>query len=68
MTAVYPALQTYTLTLLFGLQLPVYMPSDAEKRDPRLYADNVRQFMVRTAGATADGWHVTGFHDAVHYG
>ena len=27
-------------------QLPVYHPSEAERRDPRLYADNVRRLMV----------------------
>lgn len=29
------------------LQLPVYVPSDAEKADPALYAANMRQYMVR---------------------
>ncbi len=28
-------------------QLPVYMPSEEEKKNPRLYADNVRVVMVR---------------------
>ena len=29
------------------VQLPVYMPSEAERSDARLYAENVRKFMVR---------------------
>ena len=28
------------------LQLPIYIPSDEERRDPLLYAQNVRQYMV----------------------
>jgi lysophosphatidylcholine acyltransferase/lyso-PAF acetyltransferase len=28
-------------------ELPVYRPSEAERRDPKLYAHNVRQLMVR---------------------
>lgn len=27
-------------------ELPMYFPSDDEQNDPRLYADNVRQYMV----------------------
>lgn len=30
--------------------LPVYAPSDAEKRDPNLYAENVRQLMAKSLG------------------
>ncbi len=29
-----------------AVQLPVYLPSEEEKADPRLYADNVHAFMV----------------------
>ena len=29
------------------LQLPIYIPSDEEKNDSLLYAENVRQYMVR---------------------
>ena len=29
------------------VQLPVYIPSKEEQSDPRLFADNVRHFMVR---------------------
>lgn len=29
------------------LQLPIYVPSEAEKTDPSLYARNVREYMVR---------------------
>lgn len=36
-------------------ELPVYRPSEAERRDPKLYAHNVRKLMVRAclAGAPA---------------
>ncbi|XP_054286951.1 lysophosphatidylcholine acyltransferase 1-like isoform X1 [Macrosteles quadrilineatus] len=30
--------------------LPVYKPSEAERRDPKLYAENVRQLMARALG------------------
>jgi hypothetical protein len=30
------------------MQLPVYEPSEAEKKDPVLFAANVRQYMVST--------------------
>ncbi|XP_046660532.1 lysophosphatidylcholine acyltransferase isoform X1 [Homalodisca vitripennis] len=30
--------------------LPVYRPSEAERRDPKLYAENVRQLMARALG------------------
>ncbi|XP_024083513.1 lysophosphatidylcholine acyltransferase 1 isoform X2 [Cimex lectularius] len=30
--------------------LPVYKPSEAEKKDPKLYADNVRQHMAKILG------------------
>ena len=29
------------------LQLPVYVPSPEEQADPKLYANNVRKYMVR---------------------
>lgn len=29
-----------------SVQLPVYIPSEEEKRNPRLYADNVHAVMV----------------------
>jgi hypothetical protein len=31
-------------------ELPVYRPSEAERKDPKLYAHNVRQLMVRRGG------------------
>lgn len=36
-------------SFLFTLQLPVYVPNEAEKADPKLYADNVRKMMVRSS-------------------
>ena len=30
--------------------LPVYQPSEAEKNDPNLYAENVRKIMAKAAG------------------
>lgn len=30
--------------------LPVYKPSEAERQDPKLYAENVRQLMARALG------------------
>ncbi len=30
-------------------QLPLYIPNDAEKADPKLYAANVRKELVRNA-------------------
>ena len=42
-------------------ELPVYRPSEAERKDPKLYAHNVRQLMVRRgekkrAGTQQAGW------------
>ena len=34
-------------------QLPVYVPSEAEKKDPALYASNVRDMMLRAGGFKA---------------
>lgn len=34
-------------------QLPVYVPSEAEKKDPALYASNVRDMMLRVGGFKA---------------
>lgn len=30
--------------------LPIYYPSEDEKKDPELYADNVRKFMSKESG------------------
>ncbi|KAL6775996.1 PGA3 [Auxenochlorella protothecoides x Auxenochlorella symbiontica] len=32
------------------LELPVYVPNEAEKADPKLYADNVRKMMMEHSG------------------
>ncbi len=37
-----------------AFELPVYHPNEEEKRDPRLYAANVRKLMVRHAHPVAD--------------
>ena len=34
------------ILMLFKMQLPIYMPSEAEQRDSLLYAQNVREYMV----------------------
>ena len=34
-------------------QLPVYVPSEAERKDPALYANNMREYMVRGRGQQA---------------
>ena len=33
-----------------GVQLPVYKPSQPEREDPRLYAQNVRQMLMKAGG------------------
>lgn len=44
-------LPVMTNTLLLGwLQLPIYYPSEEEKKDPKLYASNVRELMLREGG------------------
>lgn len=35
------------LTVSAAVQLPVYVPSEEEAREPALYAKNVRAYMVR---------------------
>ena len=45
-----PALRTIAVS---GPQLPVYVPSEAEKKDPTLYANNVRDMMLRVGGFKA---------------
>jgi lysophosphatidylcholine acyltransferase / lyso-PAF acetyltransferase len=32
------------------VELPVYVPSEEEKADPALYAENVRKYMLRVGG------------------
>ena len=41
------AVMSRLLLCLFTQFLPVYYPSQAEKDNPRLYADNVQQLMAR---------------------
>ena len=36
-------------------ELPVYVPSEAERKDPKLYARNVRQHMVSAAWGESSG-------------
>lgn len=40
----------HLLTTSGALQLPVYVPSEEESRDPHLYARNVRSAMMRFGG------------------
>ena len=34
-------------------KLPIYVPSEAERKDPALYANNMREYMVRGRGQQA---------------
>ena len=34
------------------MQLPVYVPSEEERKDPALYAANVRQYMLKYSKLT----------------
>lgn len=36
--------------LALSVQLPIYYPSEEEKADPKLYAANVRELMLREGG------------------
>lgn len=39
-----------------AFELPVYHPSEEERKDPKLYAHNVRKLMVRLAVVAPRGW------------
>lgn len=38
------------MSRLFAAQLPIYHPSEEEKTDPKLYAANVRELLLREGG------------------
>lgn len=49
-----------------AVQLPVYIPSEAEKKDARLYADNVRKSMVRLTQPALETMLLTCSNSAVY--